>query len=85
MNFNTFDALMVGLPVAFLVLGIIHSAWGEFFSLLGIMVGAVSGVMFGPRLVEILVRVVPDKDLAAVIAFLVVLACGWALGPSSEA
>jgi uncharacterized membrane protein required for colicin V production len=79
-NFNTFDVLIVGLPIAFLVLGFIHTAWREFFSLVGVMLGAVTGAMFGSRLVEILVRVVPDKDLAAVIAFLVILACGWALG-----
>lgn len=80
MNFNVFDILMVGLPVAFLVLGFIHTAWLEFFSLLGVAVGAMSGAIFGPRLADILVRVLPEKDLAAVIAFLLILACGWLLG-----
>ena len=80
MNINVFDILLVALPVAFLVLGFIHTAWREFFSLLGVAAGAGLGGLFGARLAEVIMRVVPDKDLAGVVAFLVILAGGWALG-----
>ena len=80
MNVNVFDVILIALPVAFLVLGFIHSAWREFLSLLGIAFGAAVGAQFGHRVSELIVRVVPDADLSAVIAFLVILAGGWALG-----
>lgn len=80
MNINVFDILLVALPIAFLVLGFIRTAWREFFSLLGVAAGAALGGIFGPRLADAIVRVVPDQDLAALVAFLVILAGGWALG-----
>lgn len=80
MNINVFDILLVALPIAFLVLGFIHTAWREFFSLAGVALGAGVGGLFGHRLADIIVRVVPDRDLSSVAAFLLLLAGGWALG-----
>jgi uncharacterized membrane protein required for colicin V production len=80
LNINVFDILIVALPVAFLLLGFLHTGWREFLSLVGVAIGAALGAIFGSRLADIIDRVLPEKDLSAVIAFLLILAGGWALG-----
>jgi len=80
LNVNVFDILIVALPVAFLLLGFLHTGWREFLSFLGVAAGATLGGLFGGRLAEIIDRVLPEKDLAGVIAFLLILAGGWAVG-----
>jgi uncharacterized membrane protein required for colicin V production len=79
-NINVFDILIVALPVTFLLLGFLHTGWREFLSLVGVTAGAAVGAVFGGRLADVIARVLPERDLAQVIAFLVILAGGWALG-----
>lgn len=80
MNVNVFDILIVALPIAFLIIGFLHTAWRELVSLVGVMVGAVTGVLYGSRVAELIGRVLPDRELSEIIGFLVILAAGWALG-----
>jgi len=80
LNINAFDILLAALPVAFLLLGFLHTAWREFLSFLGVAAGAGVGGIFGTKLAEVIERVLPEKDLAHVIAFLLILAGGWAIG-----
>jgi len=79
-NVNVFDILIVALPVAFLIIGFLHTAWREFVSLVGVAVGAATGVLYGSRVADLIGRVLPDRALAEVIGFLLILAAGWALG-----
>ena len=80
MNVNVFDILIVALPVAFLIIGFLHTAWREFVSLVGVAVGAVTGVLYGSRVADLIGRVLPDRELSEIIGFLMILAAGWALG-----
>lgn len=80
MNINVFDILIVALPVAFLIVGFLHTAWREFVSLVGVAAGAAIGVLYGGRVADLIGRVLPERELAEIIGFLVILAAGWAVG-----
>src|SRR5579862_9267557 len=79
-NVNVFDILLVALPLVFLLLGFLHTGWREFLSLVGVLLGTVVGVLYGSRLADVIARALPERDLAQVIGFLVIVAGGWTLG-----
>jgi len=77
-NLNVFDALIVALPVVFLLIGLIRTPWRELISLVGVAVGAAAGAAYGGRVANLVGRVLPDRELAEVIGYLALLAVGWA-------
>ncbi len=80
LKINVFDIVLAGLPVAFLLLGLLHTAWQEFFSLLGVAAGALLAGRFGPQGADWLRKVLPDSDLSQVITFLAILVAGFLVG-----
>ncbi|HUJ75132.1 MAG TPA: CvpA family protein [bacterium] len=80
MNLNVFDVILAGLPLAFLLLGFVHSAWREFLSLVGAAAGAVVGVRYLFLLSGPLEHVLPDRNLAEVLSYVAIFIVGFALG-----
>jgi len=80
LSFNVLDIVFVGLVVSFTLLSIMRGAVKELLSLLGLIAGFFLANWFYQDLAGQLAAVLPDPDLAEVLAYLLILVVGYFAG-----